>query len=565
MTTGSDGTNSQSVRGPALEKRLSTDALDHVNSRAHVGGCHETPVGHATQKGSVECGSCFDFLHKFQSDHAVADDGECDVLLVGGGIMCATLGVMLQELEPTWKIRMYERLSQCGEEASNGWNNAGTGHAALCELNYTPESKDGVIDIKKAIEINEKFQVSRQWWSWLAEEGRLGDTSEFISKTPHMTFVHGEKNVDFLKRRFELLKPNVLFEDMEFSTDHGKIGQWAPLLLEGRDPHEAMACTRYDKGTDVDYGALTKHLVRSYTKNGGVIRMNHEIQSMEQQPDGSWKVIVYKRDLSKSRLSCVRAKFVFVGAGGATLQILQKSGIPEIKGFGGFPISGEFLVCQNKDVVKKHGSKIYGKAAVGAPPMSVPHLDARIIDGKEMILFGPYAGFSPKFLKEGSYSDLFTALRPHNLLPMATAGLKNFDLAIYLLKELAASKEKKLAALQEFLPDAKPEDWSLVTAGQRVQIMKRNAGSTWNGILQFGTEVVSAKDGTIAGLLGASPGASVSVQVAVDVLSKCFPNKIDGWTPQFQKMIPSFGTQLNDNPLMAREVMAKTGKVLNVQ
>jgi len=555
--------NSQATGGPMLERRLSTDKMDVLNSRDHSGGSGS--VGQSTQKTGISCGSCFDFIQGLQGGGPVADDGECDVLLIGGGIMCASLGVMLQQLEPSWKIRLYERLSQCGEEASNGWNNAGTGHAALCELNYTPESKDGKINITKAIDINEKFQVSRQWWAWLATQGKLGDVTDFIARTPHMTFVHGEKNVDFLKRRYELLKPNVLFEDMEYSEDHSKIRGWAPLLFEGRDPRDKIACTFYHGGTDVDYGTLTKHLIHSFIKGGGQVRMNYEITNLEYNADGTWTVYIWKRDLSASRMSKVRTKFVFCGAGGATLQILQKSGIPEIQGFGGFPISGEFLVCQNSDIVKKHPAKIYGKAAVGAPPMSVPHLDARVIDGKEMVLFGPYAGFSPTYLKQGRYTDLVSTLRPHNILPMATAGLKNLDLTVYLMKELAASKEKKLEALKEFIPNARGEDWTICTAGQRVQVMKRNGASTWDGILQFGTEVVSGQNGSIAGLLGASPGASVSVMVAVDVLLKCFPDKINGWTPKFRTMIPSFGQQLNDNPEMARRIMEQTARILRIQ
>ncbi|CAD7969302.1 unnamed protein product [Amoebophrya sp. A120] len=549
--------NSQSIDAQQVMQRLSTVEDDVLNSRDHAGG--EGAVGQATQQGCDPTG-CFEGIFGGASD--VADDGEVDVVLVGGGIMSATVGVLLQQLEPTWKIRMYERLSQCGEEASNGWNNAGTGHAALCELNYTPEVK-GEINIEKAVAINEKFQVSRQWWAWLVTQGVLSsDTATFINNTPHMTFVHGEKNVDFLRRRFALLKKEPLFSDMVYSEDSRQIKQWAPLLYSGRQGNEPIACTYFQKGTDVDYGALTKQLVTGFVRNGGQVRMNHDIKALEQMPDKSWKVTVYKRDLSAGRLSAVKAKFIFVGAGGASLQILQKSGIPEIRGFGGFPISGEFLVCQNPNIVKQHPAKIYGKAAVGAPPMSVPHLDARIIDGKPMVLFGPYAGFSPRYLKTGSLTDMFSTLRPHNILPMAAAGLQNLDLTLYLIKELMASKEKKLQALKEFIPDARAEDWTIVTAGQRVQVMKADAKKI--GILQFGTEVVASADGTIAGLLGASPGASVSTQVGVDVLLGCFPDRVAAWTPKFKQMIPSFGTELSSNPAMAEKIMEANARILKI-
>ncbi|CAD7933932.1 unnamed protein product [Amoebophrya sp. A25] len=548
--------NSQSIEGPAVLQRLSTVEDDVLNSRNHAGG--EGSVGHKTQQGCSPVG-CFEGLIGGGEVH---DDGEVDVVLVGGGIMSATVGVLLQQLEPTWKIRLFERLSQCGEEASNGWNNAGTGHAALCELNYTPEVK-GEIQIDKAIAINEKFQVSRQWWAWLVTQGLLSsDTSTFINNTPHMTFVHGEKNVDYLRRRFNLLKQEPLFKDMAYSEDTRQIRAWAPLLYSGRTDNQPIACTYVEKGTDVDYGQLTKQLVTGFVRSGGQVRMNHEISSISQLDNKQWEVVVYKRDLSATRLSKVRAKFVFVGAGGATLQVLQKTGIPEIRGFGGFPISGEFLVCQNPDIVKAHPAKIYGKAAVGAPPMSVPHLDARIIDGKPMVLFGPYAGFSPKYLKSGSMTDMFSTLRPHNIIPMAAAGLQNLDLTVYLIKELMASKEKKLEALKEFIPDAKPEDWTICTAGQRVQIMKSDPKKI--GILQFGTEVVSSADGTIAGLLGASPGASVSVQVAVDVLLGCFQDRVAAWTPKFKQMIPSFGTEMSSNPAMAAKIMEANARILKI-
>jgi len=550
---------SQSLDAPQLGKRLSTTADDILNSRAHSGGSGS--VGQATQKGMCDLAGLTQCICG-DTEGEVANDGDVDVVLVGGGIMSATVAVMLQQLEPTWKIRLFERLTQCGEEASNGWNNAGTGHAALCELNYTPEVK-GEINIEKAIAINEKFQVSRQWWAWLVTQGLLPqDTKQFINNTPHMTFVHGEKNVDFLKRRFDLLKKETLFAEMEYSDDPATIKSWAPLLYSGRQGNEKMACTRVEKGTDVDYGAVTKSLIAGFISGGGQVRVQHEIKGLEQMPDKRWNVTVYKKDLSATRLSSVKARFVFVGARGASLQVLQKSGIDEIKGFGGFPISGEFLVCQNPDIVKKHPAKIYGKAAVGAPPMSVPHLDARVIDGKECILFGPYAGFSPRYLRTGALTDMFSTLRPHNLIPMTAAGLQNLDLVVYLAKELLAGKEKRLEALREFIPDARGEDWTLCTAGQRVQIMKADKSKI--GILQFGTEVVSKEDGTIAGLLGASPGASVSVQVAVDVLTKCFPNKIAGWSPKFKTMIPSFGANLSDNPALAEKIMQANEKILKI-
>jgi len=491
---------------------------------------------------------------------------DVDVILIGAGIMSTTLGLMLMELEPTWRIHIYESLPNAGDEASNGWNNSGTGHAALCELNYTPENKaTGEIDISKAVAINEQFQVSRQFWSYLVKQGLLPTPKTFITRTPHMSFVEGEKNVDFLRRRCELLQKQPLFEGMEFTSDIDQIRQWAPLLLSGRDTSagaEPMGLTRVEEGTDVDYGTLTKHLARAFIAKGGVYQSNSSARSFEQDADGRWRVAIHKDDLSAGGMMEVRAPFVFIGAGGATIQLLQKTGIPEIQGFGAFPISGQFLCCQNPAIVSKHPSKIYGLASVGAPPMSVPHLDARFIDGQPMVLFGPFAGFSPRYLKSSSIFDLISTIRWHNLIPMTAAGLQNLDLVVYLVKELLASKHDKLEALRKFVPDARPEDWGYTWAGQRVQIMKKDPKKI--GILQFGTEVVSSADGSVCGLLGASPGASICVQVALDVIKNSFPSKSASWEPKLKEMIPSFGMKLNGDAHKARENMAYTAKALEL-
>jgi malate dehydrogenase (quinone) len=259
----------------------------------------------------------------------------------------------------------------------------------------------------------------------------------------------------------------------------------------------------------------------------------------------------------------VTARFVFVGAGGGALHLLQKAGIPEIAGFGGFPISGQFLRTSDPKLVAQHQAKVYGKAAVGAPPMSVPHLDTRVVDGQASLLFGPYAGFSPKFLKTGSWFDLPGSIRAGNLGPMLAVARDNFDLMKYLIGELLASRDKKFQALREFMPTARPEDWELITAGQRVQVMKKDAKK--GGVLQFGTEVVAAEDGTIAGLLGASPGASTAVPIMVDLLKRCFPDRFDAWLPTLKELIPTVGTTLNDKPDEAHRVLASTAETLQLQ
>jgi malate dehydrogenase (quinone) len=480
-----------------------------------------------------------------------------DVVLIGGGIMSATLGTMIQKLQPDWTIRVYETLGEVAQESSNPWNNAGTGHAALCELNYMPEAKDGTVSPDKAVSINEQFQLSRQFWSSLAEKGEL--PTSFINSTPHMTFVRGGENVKYLRKRYAALKDEPLFAGMEYSEDHRVIREWAPLLIKGRT-REPIAATRIATGTDVDFGALTSALFDGLVERGGELWLNCRVKSIRRTKDGNWRLKV--RHLVGNTPHVVDARFVFVGAGGGALLLLQSSGIDEIKGFGGFPISGKFLRTTNPKVVAQHRAKVYGKAAVGAPPMSVPHLDTRVVDGEASLMFGPYAGFSPKFLKQGSWWDLPGSVRASNIGPMLAVARDNLDLVRYLVSELLASRAKKMDALREFLPTAKDEDWELITAGQRVQVMKKDASR--GGVLQFGTEVVAASDGSIAGLLGASPGASTAVPIMLDLLRRCFPQQWPTWEPQLKQLIPTMGTTLNDQPKKAAKVIAETSKVLGL-
>ncbi len=483
-----------------------------------------------------------------------------DVALIGGGIMSATLGTFLKLLDPKLKLSIFERLEKVALESSNPWNNAGTGHAALCELNYMPDSKDGSLpDPSKAIAINEQFQLSRQFWAYLVKNKVLKNPETFIHSTPHMTFVRGAKDVDYLRRRSEVLKSQPLFKGFEFSTDHSKIAKWAPLLIKGRDEREVIAATRITSGTDVDFGALTEQLFEFLSKNKSPVQTNSEVVSVRRIDEG-WHLVI--KDTKTGAKRYVISKFVFVGAGGWALKLLQKSGIPEAKGYGLFPVSGSFLRTDNPEIVARHQAKVYSQASVGAPPMSVPHLDTRVVDGKASLLFGPYAGAIPKFLKFGSIFDLPLAIRPANIRPYLSVAVRNLGLIKYLVGELAKTKEAQFEALKAFMPEAKPEDWHLTVAGQRAQVIKRDQHG--NGVLQFGTEVVTSADGTISGLLGASPGASTSVHIMLEVLQKSFANEFSSWQKQLKKMIPSLGVALNADKKLAAEVLASTAKTLKL-
>ncbi|KPL60453.1 malate:quinone oxidoreductase [Rossellomorea vietnamensis] len=484
-----------------------------------------------------------------------------DVILIGAGVMSATLGVILKELAPEWEITVFEKLAKPGEESSNEWNNAGTGHSALCELNYTSEKPDGSIDITKAIKVNEQFQLSRQFWSYLVNRNHIGQPQDFIMPIPHMSMVQGEENVEFLKKRLEALSASPLFEGMEFSDNPEKLKEWIPLIMDGRESDEPIAATKIDSGTDVNFGALTRKMFDHLSDKGVAINYNHSVEDIKRKSDGSWEVKVH--DIDGIKMEYHTAKFVFIGGGGGSLPLLQKTGIPESKQIGGFPVSGLFMVCNNPEVIAQHHGKVYGKAKVGAPPMSVPHLDTRYIDNKKSLLFGPFAGFSPKFLKTGSNMDLITSVKPNNLFTMLAAGVKEMGLTKYLIQQVLLSNEKRMEELREFIPNAKSEDWDIVVAGQRVQVIKDTEAG--KGTLQFGTEVVSSADGSVAALLGASPGASTAVHVMLEVLDKCFPQHMKEWEPKIKEMIPSYGVALGKNPELFREIHTSTAKALGLR
>ena len=475
-----------------------------------------------------------------------------DVILIGAGIMSATLGVMLKELDPGLRIQVYERLDMIAGESSDAWNNAGTGHSALCELNYTPQRPDGSVDCSKAYKIFEQFQQTLQFWSYLKEQGHISNPKSFINSIPHISFVRGESNVNYLKARFEELSKSPFFKEMVYSEDPATIQQWAPLVMDGRDAGDKVAATAVQGGTDVNFGALSRELFAWLQQQPNVeLFMNFDVLDIDKEENGSWTLEV--KDNNTSMTIKTNTRFVFIGAGGGALHLLEKSKVEESKGYGGFPVSGQWLKCTNEAVIERHHAKVYGKAAVGAPPMSVPHLDARIIDGKKELLFGPYAGFSTRFLKHGSRTDLFTSLTLSNLYPMVKAGWDNIPLTKYLISQVRQSPEDRLEALKEYFPEAKMEDWELEIAGQRVQVIKKDEHK--GGVLEFGTEVVASADGSIAALLGASPGASTAVSIMVELLEKCFGRNINSpaWQHKLKQMIPSYKESLKtDTPLFER-------------
>lgn len=486
---------------------------------------------------------------------------EVEVALIGAGIMSATLGAMLRELEPSWTQMVFERLDGPALESSSPWNNAGTGHSALCELNYTPE-KNGRIDVSKAMNINEKFQISRQFWSHQLNNGILTDPKAFINPVPHVSFAQGSIQVDYLKRRFDALKDNHMFPNMQFSDDDATFQEKLPLMSEGRDFNaQKVAISWTEVGTDVNFGALAKQFFTAAKAAGTEIRYGHEVVDIKR--DGSkWRVVA--KNLHTGDYEAIHAKFVFVGAGGYALDLLRKAGVREVSGFAGFPVSGLWLRSKNPDLIKQHHAKVYGKAAVGAPPMSVPHLDTRVIDGEQGLLFGPYGGWSPKFLKKGSYLDLFKSIRPDNITSYLGVAAQEFGLTKYLVTEVLKDFDKRVETLKEYVPSADPADWETVIAGQRVQVIKP-AGAPQFGSLEFGTTLINNPEGNIAGLLGASPGASITPAIMVELLERCFGEHMIQWGDKIQEMIPSYGTKLSKDKKLYNEMWEYTQKTLQLE
>lgn len=482
-----------------------------------------------------------------------------DVVLVGAGIMSATLGALLRLMEPDWNITLIERLDGAAAESSDPWNNAGTGHSALCELNYTPQRSDGTVEISKAVHVNEQFQVSRQFWSYAVANGVLPDVRSFLNPIPHVSFVHGAGSTGYLRARYDALVTNPLFATMEYIDDEDEFARRLPLMAAGRNFAEPVALNWTQDGTDVDFGSLSRQLIGFTAQRGMDTLFGHEVRDLAKESDGSWTLKVTNRRTGLKRK--INTKFVFVGAGGGALPLLQKSGIKEAKGFGGFPVGGQWLRTGNPLLAADHQAKVYGAPPLGAPPMSVPHLDTRVINGRSYLLFGPFAGWSPKFLKQGKVTDLPFSVKPNNLASMLGVGLTEMSLVKYLVGQLRLSEADRVEALREFAPSARDSDWELDIAGQRVQVIRKKGAG---GVLEFGTTVLAAEDGSIAGLLGASPGASTAVPAMFDVMERCFPDRYASWQPKLKDMVPSLGVELSKEPKLFEEVWAHGTEVLKL-
>ena len=488
-----------------------------------------------------------------------------DVILIGSGIMSANLGALLKRLEPGLSIQVYEVTEELAQESSHGWNNAGTGHAGICELSYTPKREaDGTVNVAKAIGIFEQFEQTKQFWGYAVASGMADNPKDFINPIAHVSFVHGPEQVDFLKARHAGMSAHHFFREMEYTTDRARIAGWAPLLVEGRGDIP-IAATKMDGGTDVNFGVIARKLLAWLAGQPGCgIASNHRVVDLE-KVTGGWEVSI--RDLATGQMRRNRAKFVFVGAGGGSLHLLQKSGIAESKGLGGFPIGGQWLVCDNPEIVKKHQAKVYGQALDAAPTMAVPHLDTRVLDGRKTLLFGPFAAWTTKFLhRKGSWTDLPFSIKPDNLATLLKIGASNLPLVRYLIQQGTQSMADRMAVLHIFYPAAQAKDWKLIDAGIRVQAIKKTDGEA--GIVHYGTEVITNPDRSISALLGASPGASVCVPIVLEVIKNCFPQLVtgDAGRARLKEMIPTHDEdiKLASNADRFRAVQYKTNALLQI-
>ncbi len=475
----------------------------------------------------------------------ISREKDYDLICVGGGIMSATLALLAKLLEPDLRILILEKLPAVAQESSAAWNNAGTGHSALCELNYCPEKEDGTVSIEKAISICEQFEKSKQFWAYLVSQGLITEPNHFIASVPHNSWVTGSENSDYLEKRYHAFREHFMFDTIEFTREIETMKKWFPLIMTNRTEDDTMAASRIERGTELNYGALTEELFRILEEQHKVkVQCNENVLDIDPDDTIEWSVEVQNSVTKKIRH--LDAHHVFIGAGGGSLLLLQKVEIDEKEGYGGFPVSGGWLICKNEDIIIQHNAKVYSKAGVGDPPMSTPHLDTRYINGKKELLFGPFAGFSPKFLKEGSNTDLFKSIKLDNIEAMLGAFWHNLPLSKYLIQQVTMSFEERMDELRKFMKNAKNEDWEYLEAGQRVQIIKKDEFE--GGRLQFGTEVISSKDGSITCLLGASPGASTAVHIMLEVLEKAFPeivNSAEG-KAKLQEMIPFWKTEISE-------------------
>lgn len=480
-----------------------------------------------------------------------------NVVIIGAGIMGTTFATLAKELAPELDITILERLDKAGAGNSWAFNNAGTGHEANCELNYTPVDGE-VISVEKALKIHAQFNVAKQFWAYLLKKGAIKNPTSFINPTRHCTLV-SESSIEELKLRFNEMSAHHFFEGMRYSDDFDEIKSWIPYTMEGRPRHEKMAATIVETGTDVNFGALTEQMAGYATSQLGVkIEYGVHVQRVHRSPAGSWLLETRQNGNAVQH----RADVLFVGAGGGAFPILKKSHLPFARRFTGFPVGGRFLQAEiTEEQASQYRAKTYGKAEVGAPPMSVPHLDLRVAEGKHYLLFGPFASFKPVLEKGRGFLDYLSSMRLHDIPGLLNVAVEHFPLVKYLVSETFKGEKSMLDSLEKFAPGLSSRfNWQPVEAGQRVQIIK-------DGDLQMGTEIIVSTDKTYGTILGASPGASVSPEVMLRALEQLVPSLCAGESAKekLKEMFPEDKLEaLINNPDHYREIRDTVNQTLGI-
>ena len=357
------------------------------------------------------------------------------------------------------------------------------------------------------------------------------------------------------------MKKHVEFEDMEYTEDFETLQEWFPLIMRERNEEEPLAATRIVEGTEIDFEYVTKCFSEILKDKFEVdILVNHEVKDVNRKNKG-WTV----KGKSNEESFTYETKKIFIGAGGGALPLLQKAEIDDENNYGGFPVSGKWLISNKKELIEKHDAQVYSKASEDNPPMSAPHLDSRHVNGEKLLLFGPFAGFSGKFLKKGSPLDLVSSINFDNIPTYLGAFWKNLDLTKYLGEQVSHGKEERMEELRKFIKDTRPEDWEMESAGQRVQILKKTKDE--GASLEFGTEVVSNKDGTVTALLGASPGASTAVKIGLDILKEEYGDLFasEENKDKLDNMIPFWNKSVKGNEEDFRKVREECSKQLKLK
>ena len=492
----------------------------------------------------------------------VPDSANPDVVLIGGGIMSATLAALLEVVAPQWSITVFE--SAAGRRRRE--------LARLEQRRHRPRRPvRAELHARRARRPGGPGQGRHDQRAVpglppvLVAPGRAGLTGapkEFINPVPHVSFVTGEDGRAYMRARHEALAAQPLFDGLEYSDDPAELAEWTPLMMAGRDPRQLVAATRSAAGTDVNFGALTRMLLEDAADRGVAVHCQparHEPRPARPTAAGRSPC----RDTVTGERRTVRRPVRLRRRRRRRAAAAAEGGHPGDRRASAASRSAASSCAPAPPSWSQHQAKVYGQAAVGAPPMSVPHLDPRVIDGDHSLMFGPYAGFSPKFLKAGSMFDLPRSVKPNNLGSMLGVARTELALTRYLVNELLQSGADRHQTLRAFVPDGRRA--RLGDDHRRPARPGHQAGPGDRPrrapVRHRGRRRRRRHDRRPARRL---PGASTAVSAMLDLLERCFPDRMPAWRPALQEAIPSYGRSLADDPALLAEVRASTMQTLEL-